>query len=64
MMVVAVEADAACTAGTHRVLFEMPMPERVPGDPSRFIVSPARDEVNVRRVGILIQPVGGRLSGV
>ncbi len=40
MMVVAVEAGATFTVGTPRVLFEMPMPERDPGNPSRFIVSP------------------------
>ncbi len=40
MMVVAVQAGATFTAGTPRALFEMPLPERTPGDPSRFIVSP------------------------
>ena len=40
MMVATVEAGATFTAGTPHVLFEMPLPERDPGDPSRFIVSP------------------------
>jgi Tol biopolymer transport system component len=40
MMVVNVEAGDTFTAGTPRVLFEMPFAERQTGDPSRFTVSP------------------------
>jgi len=40
MIVVDVDIGATFKAGVPRVLFEMPMPERRPGDPARFIVSP------------------------
>jgi len=40
MMAVDVELGAAFKAGTPRVLFEMPLPDRAPGDPDRFGVSP------------------------
>jgi dipeptidyl aminopeptidase/acylaminoacyl peptidase len=40
MMVVPVEAGDTFTAGTPHVLFEMPLPERAAGDPSRFGVTP------------------------
>jgi Tol biopolymer transport system component len=40
MMAVDVELGAAFKASTPRVLFEMPLPESSPGDPSRYGVSP------------------------
>ncbi len=40
MMVVDVELGAAFKAGTPRVLFEIPLPDRAPDDPGRFGVSP------------------------
>jgi dipeptidyl aminopeptidase/acylaminoacyl peptidase len=40
MMVVAVETGETFTAGTPRMLFEMPQPERDLGDPSRYAVTP------------------------
>ena len=40
MMAVAVELGAAFKASTPRVLFEMPLPESTPGDPSRYGVTP------------------------
>ncbi|MGE0363627.1 MAG: protein kinase [Vicinamibacterales bacterium] len=40
MMVVPVDAEAGFKAGAPRLLFEMPQPERTPGDPARFVVSP------------------------
>ena len=40
MMAVPVDAGATFTPGTPRVLFEMPLPERAPGNPSRFAVTP------------------------
>ena len=40
MMAVPVDAGATFTPGAPRVLFDMPLPERVPGDPSRFGVTP------------------------
>ena len=40
MMVVAVEAGATFSVGSPKVLFEMPMPERTPTDPARYVVTP------------------------
>jgi Tol biopolymer transport system component len=40
MMVVDVELGAAFKAGTPRVLFDMPLPDRAPDDPDRFGVTP------------------------
>jgi serine/threonine protein kinase/Tol biopolymer transport system component len=40
MMVVEVELGTAFKASTPRVLFEMPLPESITGDPSRFAVTP------------------------
>ncbi len=40
MMAVDVELGATFKAGTPRVLFEMPLPDRAPDDPDRFGVSP------------------------
>lgn len=40
MMAVPVDVGATFTPGISHVLFDMPMPERVPGDPSRFAVTP------------------------
>ena len=40
MMVVDVELGATFRASTPRVLFEMPLPESTPGDPSRYGVTP------------------------
>ncbi len=40
MMVVPVDAGTTFTPGTPRMLFEMPLPERTPGDPSRYVVTP------------------------
>ena len=40
MMVVDVELGTTFKAGTPRVLFEMPLPDRAPDDPDRFGVSP------------------------
>jgi hypothetical protein len=40
MMVVPVETGARFSAGAPRLLFEMPQPERNPGDPARYVVSP------------------------
>jgi len=40
MMVVNVEQSAVFKASAPRVLFEMPMPERDPADPTRYGVTP------------------------
>ncbi len=40
LMAVDVRTDSTFDAETPRVLFEQPLPERVPGDPSRYGVSP------------------------
>ncbi len=40
MMVVDVELGTSFKASTPRVLFEMPLPESTPGDPSRYGVTP------------------------
>lgn len=40
MMVVDVQIGATFKPGTPRLLFEMPFPERNPGDPDRYAVSP------------------------
>ena len=40
MMAVDVELGTTFKAGTPRVLFEMPLPDRAPDDPDRFGVSP------------------------
>jgi hypothetical protein len=40
MMVVDVELGATFKPGTRRVLFEMPLPDRAPGDPDRSGVTP------------------------
>ncbi len=39
MMVVSVETEPTFEPGTPRVLFETPLPESTPGDPSRYGVS-------------------------
>ena len=39
MMVVSVSTDQTFEAGTPRVLFQTALPERTPGDPSRYAVS-------------------------
>jgi hypothetical protein len=38
-MVVDVELEPAFKYSTPRVLFQMPLPERIPGDPDRYGVS-------------------------
>jgi hypothetical protein len=40
MMKVDVELGSAFRASTPRLLFDIPLPEKAPGDPSRYAVSP------------------------
>ena len=64
LMAVDVRTDGTFDTETPRVLFEQPLPERVPGDPSRYgvsadgqrflVISPAESEEEVQRAEILV----------